>query len=82
MERETKRGGRVGGRSAKQASNSAPNARSEAYRQLRHPFAPQSIFSVEEADRIHDTALRVIEELGMKFCCRKRGKSYSRLALG
>ena len=41
--------------------------RSLTYRQLRHGFAPQAIFSEDEIATIHDTALRVLEELGMKI---------------
>jgi len=37
------------------------------YRHLRHPFAPQTIFSEDEIAAIHDTALRVLEELGLKI---------------
>ena len=36
------------------------------YRQLRHPFPPQTMFSDDEIAAIHDTALRVLEELGMR----------------
>jgi len=36
------------------------------YRQLRHPFPPQKAFSDDEVTAIHNTALRVLEELGMK----------------
>lgn len=36
------------------------------YRQLRHPFPPQTAFSVDEVTAIHNTALRVLEELGIK----------------
>lgn len=66
MERESRSRRRAGGRGAR--ANTAPTAssRSTAYRQLRHPFAPQPVFSDDEVARIHDTALRVLEELGMK----------------
>ncbi|MGB3147363.1 MAG: trimethylamine methyltransferase family protein [Paracoccaceae bacterium] len=37
------------------------------YRQLRQPFTPQRIFSDDEVTHIHDTALRVVEELGIKI---------------
>jgi trimethylamine---corrinoid protein Co-methyltransferase len=67
MERETKRRGRAGGRGARQASAAKPNTRSTAYRQLRHPYTPQVIFDETEIDRIHETALQVLEELGMKI---------------
>ena len=41
--------------------------RSARYKQLRHPFAPQPLVSDDEIAGIHDTALRVLEELGMKI---------------
>jgi len=36
------------------------------YRQLRHPFTPQAMFSEDEVAAIHHTALRVLQELGIK----------------
>ena len=36
------------------------------YRQLRHAFPPQSIFTLDEVQNIHETALRVLQELGIK----------------
>jgi len=36
------------------------------YRRLRNPFAPQMIFSEDRVEAIHQTALRVLEELGMR----------------
>lgn len=41
--------------------------RSHAYRQLRHPFKPQSVFSDDAIENMHDTALRLLEELGIKI---------------
>ena len=41
--------------------------RSVRYKHLRHPFTPQPIFSADEIANLHDTALRVLEELGMKI---------------
>ena len=43
-----------------------PSERAPNYRQLRHPFPAQEMFSADEIGAIHDTALRVLEELGMK----------------
>ena len=40
--------------------------RSLKYRQLRHPFAPQGFFSTDMIHNIHEMALKVLEELGMK----------------
>jgi trimethylamine--corrinoid protein Co-methyltransferase len=55
-------------RSRKAASeNSSSPPRSHTYRQLKHPFEPQRVFSDDAIDRIHNNALRVIEELGIKM---------------
>ncbi|MCY4291401.1 MAG: trimethylamine methyltransferase family protein [Roseovarius sp.] len=51
----------------KSGKNTAPPDRSLRYRNLKHPFAPQTVFSEDEVASIHDTALRVLEELGMKI---------------
>ncbi len=40
--------------------------RSLKYRQLRHPFAPQGFFTEDMIHNIHQMALKVLEELGMK----------------
>lgn len=45
--------------------NTAP--RSHAYRQLKHPFKPQRVFSDDAIANIHEMALRVLEELGIKM---------------
>lgn len=37
-----------------------------AWRHLRHPFAPQTVFSEARIDDIHQSALRVVEELGIR----------------
>lgn len=37
------------------------------YGQLRHPFAPQPAFSADEIAAMHDTALRVLEDLGIRI---------------
>jgi len=47
-------------------TESAASARVVNYRQLRNPFTPQSIFSEDEVMAIHQTSLRVLEELGIK----------------
>ena len=48
-------------REATRTTERTPN-----YRQLRHPFPAQEMFSADEISAMHDTALRVLEELGMK----------------
>jgi trimethylamine--corrinoid protein Co-methyltransferase len=40
--------------------------RSHTYRQLTHPFQPQRVFSDDAIDGLHNTALRVLEELGIR----------------
>lgn len=52
------------GRAARQ---SAPAARQVNYRQLRNPFTPQRVFSDDETAGLHATALRVLQELGIKI---------------
>lgn len=46
--------------------SAARPTRNPDYRQLRHPFKPQAVFSEDEVASIHDTALKVLEELGIK----------------
>ena len=41
-------------------------ARAVDYRQLRNPFTPVDAFSKDREEALHDTALRVLEELGVK----------------
>ena len=55
----------MGGRRGRVNATTAP-AGQPNYRQLRHPFTPQSVFSEDEVSNVHDTALRVLEELGVK----------------
>ncbi|MEM7303519.1 MAG: trimethylamine methyltransferase family protein [Pseudomonadota bacterium] len=56
--RPERRGGR--GRAPKSAERVAN------YRQLRHPFTPLPLFSDDEVANMHETALKVLEELGIK----------------
>jgi trimethylamine--corrinoid protein Co-methyltransferase len=57
--------GRRDHRRAGRAAIPAGPARAADYRVLRNPFRPQTVFSDDEIASIHDTALRVLEELGM-----------------
>lgn len=52
-------------RSRRQAETRAP--RKTAYKQLRHPFPPQRIFSDDRVADLHQTALRVLSELGVQI---------------
>lgn len=36
------------------------------YHQLRHPFGPQALWSDDRVEAVHQTSLRVLEELGIK----------------
>jgi trimethylamine--corrinoid protein Co-methyltransferase len=49
-------------RQVRTAPTRAPN-----YRRLRHPYAPQTVFSDDQIEAIHETALKVLEELGIKI---------------
>ncbi len=42
------------------------NAGGARYRQLRNPFAPVEIFSADQIEAIHETALKILEEIGLK----------------
>lgn len=55
-------------RSSRRATGNAETApaRSLAYRRLINPFQPQTVFSADQIDNIHATALRVLETLGIK----------------
>ena len=52
------------GRAARRA---APPARVVNYRGLRHPFQPQKVLSDDMVATIHDMALKVLEELGLRI---------------
>ncbi len=54
-------------RTRRRGRDQAPKiTRAPNYRQLRHPFPAQTMFSDDEIAAIHDTALRVLEDLGMR----------------
>lgn len=59
-------GERAGRRRGRAADAEAAPSRAQAYRRLRNPFVPQTVFSDDQIQAIHDTALRVLEELGLK----------------
>jgi len=57
-ERKSRRRGRPSG--------PPPSQRVTNYRQLRNPFPVMNVFSEDEITNMHDTALRTLEELGVK----------------
>jgi trimethylamine--corrinoid protein Co-methyltransferase len=52
--------------SGRRARAAARIARPVDYRRLRNPFTPQAVFSEDHVAAIHDTALRVLQELGIR----------------
>ncbi len=54
-------------RGRRQRSNQQTSSKRDVnYHQLRNPFPVMSVFSDDEAAAMHETALRTLEELGMK----------------
>ncbi len=57
-------------RSRTRRKGSRPDAgggvRQTSYHTLKNPFMPATVFSEDRVEAIHDTALRVLEELGVK----------------
>jgi len=76
MERE-RRGGRRGRRQGTEAAAPA-TLRSERYRQLVNPFNLQTPLSEERVAAIHDMALRVLEELGIKVLLPAAREAFAR----
>lgn len=56
--------------------NSGSLDRSLKYRQLRHPFKPQGFFTEDAVHNIHNMALKVLEELGIKVLLDEARKIY------
>lgn len=55
----------------------APAARQPDYRNLRNSFLPQPVFSSDEIANIHETALRVLENLGIKVLLPEARRLYA-----
>ncbi len=53
-------------RRGREAKVHAVSKREVNYRQLKNPFPPMDVFSVDEIANMHATALRMLEELGMR----------------
>jgi len=53
------------GRRGRIAGDDVPQ-REVSYRNLKNPFTPQTVFSEDEVQALHDNALRVLKELGLK----------------
>ncbi|MDX8514650.1 trimethylamine methyltransferase family protein [Mesorhizobium captivum] len=62
----TKRVQRLGHRPRREAGSTAVPSGKVAYRRLINPLQPQRSFSDDQIATLHDTALRVLENLGMR----------------
>ncbi|MEO1694477.1 MAG: trimethylamine methyltransferase family protein [Pseudomonadota bacterium] len=47
-------------------SRAAANKRAHTYRKIARPYSPLEVLSADQVATIHETALRVLEELGVK----------------
>ena len=47
-------------------AKAAPFERKTNYRNLKNPFPPMKVFSDDQIENMHETALRTLEELGMR----------------
>ena len=66
QDREGRGDRRQGQRRGRRTEAMERPSRDVEYRQLRNPFPPMRVFSDDQVAHIHDTALRVLEELGMR----------------
>ena len=62
----TERRGPRSRRRGRAEAQATPVTRDVNYRQLKNPFPPMEVFSKDEIANMHATALRTLEELGMK----------------
>ncbi|MBU3737728.1 MAG: trimethylamine methyltransferase family protein [Rhodoferax sp.] len=54
------------GRRRGRSESQIPPIRQTSYRSLTNPFVPQTVFSDDQVQAIHATALRILQELGIK----------------
>ena len=54
-------------RRGRAAAQTAAARRQPDYRQLRHPFPPQAVLPDETVQQVHDMALKVLSDLGLKI---------------
>jgi len=72
-------GGRSGRRRrGRGAEASASSKRKVNYRQLKNPFPTMDVFSTDHIANMHETALRMLEELGMKVLLPEARKIYAK----
>ena len=70
--------GKRGRRRRPRESGARQPIREVDYHNLRNPFVPTPVFSEDRVESIHDTALRVLEELGMKVLLPAAREHYRR----
>jgi trimethylamine--corrinoid protein Co-methyltransferase len=58
---------RTGGRRGRTRRSRSPGIVQPPWRRVRNPLAPVALFSEDEIEAIHDTSMRVIEELGIEL---------------
>lgn len=56
----------MSGRTGRRARTAQTPQRQTNYRQLKNPFPPMDVFSQDEIANMHETALRSLEDLGMR----------------
>ncbi len=67
-----------GGRRRRRPEAAPKPEREVDYRRLANPFPPMRVFSDDEVAHIHETALRVLEELGMRVLLPRARDIYRR----
>lgn len=68
---------RRAGRRRNAGGGPASRDRATNYRQLRNPFPIMSVFSDDEAANMHETALQILEDLGMKVLLPEARRIYA-----
>src|SRR6266702_4340981 len=72
------RDGRRERRRGRTGEAGSESSRRPDYRSLRNPFLPQPVFSDDQVAAIHDTALRVLEDLGVKMLLAEARATFAR----
>ncbi|WP_420860239.1 trimethylamine methyltransferase family protein [Marivivens marinus] len=68
---------RTSRRRGRKSATDPQSQRKVNYRELRNPFPVMSVFSDDEAANMHQTALRMLEDLGMKVLLPEARKIYA-----
>ena len=68
---------RARGRRRRARAEEVSPKRDVNYRQLRNPFPTMDVFPADQIANMHDTALRTLEELGIKVLLSEARKIYA-----